>query len=74
MFHSSPKNGAKVKSRGLDHSIKDFCMCFLMWFCKKNIAKTGYVRIHRLFLFIADLFGTYQGILNLGSTKNRDLE
>ena len=33
-FHSSPKNMPKVKSRGLDHSAKDFFMWFFMWFCK----------------------------------------
>ena len=38
------------------------------------VEKNGNVSTHRFFLFIVDLFGTYQGILNLKSIRNMKLQ
>ena len=73
-FHSSPKHLPKVKSRGLDHSGKCFFMWFFMWFCKKKCWKIGFVWNNMLFWLIADICGTYQGILNFKYSRNINLE
>ena len=74
IFHSSLKHLPKVRSRRLNHSDKCFFHVFCHVVLQRKCRKNGYSLIHRLFLLISNICGTYQGILNLKTSRNISLE
>ena len=74
IFHSSPKYLPKVRSRELDYSDKCFFHVIFHVVLQNKCRKNGYFRNPRLFLLIANICGTYQGILNFKTSRNISLE
>ena len=74
IFYSSPKHLPKVRSRGLDHSDKCFFHVIFHVVLQNKCRKNGYFQNPRLFLLIANICGTYQGILNFKTSRNISLE